>query len=242
VKNKISNDNIEALYKKELQNMALKLQSELEKQKIKAYLDDNSFRDYLVKLTVSINCIPMGSLSIYYKPTKNTYYLKKQITESEIDTVIDLSWDKVNNVTGHCFTDSSIYEAFVDGSYISGITSYGAIIYLGNEIKTKISGTISYIQFRQFGGELKAVIETLKWCHRNKIRKISINYDYHGIEKFITGEWRPRNILSVKYVDFVRKAKIEIKWRHIKSHTGNIKNNEADLLAKKAAMKKVNKF
>jgi ribonuclease HI len=218
--------------------MALKMQSELEKQKIKVSLDDNSFSKYFVKLAISINCISMGSLLIYYKPTKNTYSLKKQTINSRIDTVINLSWDKINNITGYCFINSGIHEAFVDGSYISGITSYGAIIYLENEIKAEISGTIPYIQFRQFGGELKAVIETLKWCHKNKIRKIRINYDYQGIEKLITGEWKAKNILSVKYVDFVRRAKIEIRWQYIKSHTGNIKNNKADLLAKKAAMKK----
>ncbi|MDR1401258.1 MAG: reverse transcriptase-like protein [Endomicrobium sp.] len=224
------------LYKSELQNKALELQNMLRKQNVSFFFDSNSFKDYSVKITIFTNNKSCGNILIYYKPTRNTYSIKKQLYNSEIDTTIDLAWDKINYF-GTYSAESNVYEAFVDGSYIAGITGYGTIIYLGNEIKAEISGTISNTQFRQFGGELRSVIEAVKWCQNNNVKKVRINYDYQGIEKFVSGKWKAKNILSKEYVDFILKTKIEIEWRHIKSHTGNPKNDKADFLAQKAAMR-----
>jgi len=222
------------LYKNELQNKTLELQNALKKQNIKISFDNNSFKDYLVRLNVSINNIFCGNILIYYKPTRNTYSLKKQLRRREAGAIIDSAWNKIN-----CFetypAESNIYEVFVDGSYIAGVTGYGAVIYLGEEIKAEISGTVPDAQFRQFGGELKSVVEALKWCQNNNVKKARINYDYQGIEKFASGKWKAKNPLSKEYVNFILKTEIEIEWRHIKSHTGNLKNDKADFLAQKAA-------
>jgi ribonuclease HI len=238
IKKPISREIKTTLYKNKLQNKALELQKALEKQNIKVSFGDNSFKDYFVKLNLNAGNISDRSLLIYYKPTKNTYSLKKQLEDSEIDKILVSAWNKIN-----CFetysAKSNIYEAFVDGSYISGVTGYGAVIYLGEEIKAEISGTIPDTNFRQFGGELKSVIETIKWCQDNNVKKVRINYDYQGIEKFATGKWKAGNTLSKEYVNFILKTKTEIEWRHIKSHTGNLKNDKADLLAQKAARKKI---
>lgn len=224
-----------ALYKDELCNKALELRKALLEENIEISFNDDNFRDYLLIISVSKNGQPSGKLSIYYKPSKNTYSVKKQIENEEISKIVDAVWDKLNG----SFTydaKSGIYEAFVDGSYISGVTGYGAVIYLGDERKAEITGTIPDVEFRQFGGELQSVVEVLKWCAVNKVLKVRVNYDYQGIEKFATGEWKPKNDLSKDYVNFIKNTNIHIEWRHIKSHTGNSKNDEADALAKKAAM------
>jgi ribonuclease HI len=221
------------LYKKELKSKALEFQKELKSQDIGIAFDDMSFRDYLVILNVKIKGSSIGKLSLYYKPTKKTYSLKRQVSNPKTDTVIELLWNKLNSSDTYS-AESGIYEAFVDGSYIAGVTGYGAVIYLGDEIKTELSGVISDTQFRQFGGELQAVIEMLKWCHDNNVKKIRINYDYEGIEKFATGKWKARNSISSNYINFLRKVQIAIEWRHTKSHTGNVKNDRADFLARKA--------
>jgi ribonuclease HI len=228
-----TNNNI-TLCKRELQSKALELQNELKKQNTDVLFDNSSFRDYLVRLVVSSKGISKGKLFLYYKPSKKTYSLKRQITNPETDFIIKSTWNKLNGSEIYS-SESGIYEAFVDGSYIAGITGYGAVVYLGNEVKAELSGTITDTQFRQFGGELKSVIETLKWCNKNNIKKIRINYDYSGIEKFATGKWKARNNLSINYINFLHTVQIEIEWRHIKSHTGNVKNNRADFLAKRAA-------
>jgi ribonuclease HI len=225
------------LYKNELKNKALELREEFDKKDLELIFDDSSFKDYLVKIVVKTKKgITKGNLLIYYKPTKDTYSLKRQIKDVQIDLFIDSLWNKLNG--SEIYTaKSGIYEAFVDGSYINGTAGYGAIIYLGDEIKAELSGTFPNMQFRQFGGELKSVIETLKWCNKNNVRKIRINYDYEGIEKLASGEWKSGNELSRDYVNFIRQIDVEIEWRHIKSHTGNIKNGKADLLAKRATSK-----
>jgi ribonuclease HI len=220
--------------KNELQNKALELKNELQRQNLNVLFNDSSFRDYLVKLTVSVDGKLKGYLLLYYKPTKNTFSLRRQIEDLAVDCLIDFLWNKLNNSDIYSL-ESGIYEAFVDGSYILGTTGYGAVIYLGNEIKTEISGTISDVQFRQFGGELKSVIETLKWCGENSVKKIRINYDYEGIEKFALGKWKAKNTLAMEYTHFIHRTQTKIEWRHIKSHTSNIKNDRADFLAKKAA-------
>jgi ribonuclease HI len=225
------------LYKNELKNKALKLREEFDKKDLDLIFDDNSFKDYLVKIVVKTKKgITKGNLFIYYKPTKDTYSLKWQTKDIQTDLFIDSLWNKLNG--SEIYTaKSGIYEAFVDGSYINGTTGYGAVIYLGDEVKAELSGMIPDTQFRQFGGELKSVIETLKWCDENNVRKIRINYDYEGIEKFATGKWKPGNELSRDYVNFIHQVSVEIEWRHIKSHTGNIKNDKADLLAKRVTSK-----
>jgi ribonuclease HI len=223
------------LYKNELQNKAVELQTLLKKRSINASFDENSFKDYFVKLTIKTT----GNLLIYYKPTKDTYSLTKQLNDSKIEMIVDFVWNEINGSQTYS-AESGIYEAFVDGAYILGVTGYGAVVYLGEDVKTELSGTVPDTQFRQFGGELKSVIETIKWCRDNAVKKIRINYDYQGIEKFATGKWKARNNLSKEYIDFILKNTVEIEWRHIKSHTGNAKNDRADALAKKAALSKHN--
>ena len=206
----------------------------MKKQNTDIFFDNIFFRDYLARLDVSSKGIFKGKLSLYYKPSKKTYSLKRQIINPEIDFIIESTWNKLNGFETYS-SNSGIFEAFVDGSYISGITGYGAVIYLGDEIKAELSGSIADTQFRQFGGELKSVIEALKWCNENNVKKIRINYDYEGIEKFANGSWKAKNSLSMEYTNFLQTVQTEIEWRHIKSHTGNTKNDRADFLAKKAA-------
>jgi ribonuclease HI len=221
--------------KDELIAKALELKKEFETKNINVCFNDSSFKDYFVKIDINQKGILKETLYLYYKPSKQTYLLKKQIKNHDLDLIVDAIWNKLNGFETYD-TQSGIYEAFVDGSYINGITGYASVIYLGNNIKAELHGTIANTQFRQFGGELKSVIETLKWCKQNNIKKIRINYDYIGIENFAIGKWQAKNELSLEYINFIKKTNTEIQWRHIKSHTGNIKNNKADILAKKAAM------
>jgi ribonuclease HI len=224
------------LYKKELQIKALKLKKKLKKKHIELIFDNTSFKNYLLKIIVKTNNVFIGSLFIYYKPTKKTYLLKQQIKNCNINKIINIVWDKLNNFNVYPYK-KNIYEAFVDGSYYNKIVGYGSIVYLENKIKTKISGIILNSESRQIAGELKSVIETIKWCNKNGIKNIRINYDYFGIEKFATGEWKAKNKISIEYKNFINNSNINIEWRHINSHTGNIKNNIADNLAKKAITK-----
>ena len=66
-------------------------------------------------------------------------------------------------------------------------------------------------------------------------KAIEIRYDYEGIEKWVTGEWRSKTELTQKYAEAMRgwSRSIEIKFTKVPAHS-HVKYNElADYLAKK---------
>ena len=56
---------------------------------------------------------------------------------------------------------------------------------------------------RQINGELESTIHALRYVleHLNEIddKKITIFYDYEGIEKWATGEWTARKDVAIDY-------------------------------------------
>lgn len=220
------------LFKSELITKIIEFSKKLHQCNLDIKYDESSFRDYLLIAQVYTNRQLCGKISMYYKPTKKTFSLKTNIANEEIQKIVLKEWDKLNGMD--IFDGKSgIYEAFVDGSFISQKTRYASVIYLGNEIKAELCGTIEDTSCRQFGGELKSVIETIKWCRQNNVKQVRINYDYEGIEKFATGKWQAKNTLSKEYVNFIQQVDdVKILWRHVRSHSGNERNNRVDLLAK----------
>jgi len=203
-----------------------------------ASFDDDSFRDYLLQISIKNKLIKLGKISVYYKPSKKSYSLvTTNIKDKESVEIINKCWDEVNEFKTFK-EDSGIYEAFVDGSYIDGKTGYGAVIFLGDKKIQDFSGRLDDTSTRQFGGELYSVTLVLKWCELNNIKKIRINYDYLGIEYFATGKWQAKNNLAQEYKEIVNScSNIDIIWRKIDSHTGNKKNDLADKLAKEGINK-----
>lgn len=224
------------LCRKELELFGTKFVTLLNNNNFIADFDDNSFRDYLLQISIKNKLIKLGKISIYYKPSKKSYSLvTTNIKDKCAVDLINKCWDEINGF--QTFSEKSgVYEAFVDGSYISGKTGYGAAIFLGDKKVKEFSGRLDDTSTRQFGGELYSVILVLKWCEINNINKIRINYDYLGIEYFATGKWQPKNNLAQEYKTIIDSCKnINIIWRKIDSHTGNKKNDLADKLAKEGA-------
>lgn len=130
------------------------------------------------------------------------------------------------------------YEIYVDGSFINGATGYGAVILKNGKVVDELSGAVAASEVnntRQVAGELIAVKEALKWCREHSIAEVSIYYDYLGIEKWATGQWKTNQPLTKEYALFVRECPIKIHWHKVASHTGNRWNDRADALAKKGA-------
>jgi viroplasmin and RNaseH domain-containing protein len=96
-------------------------------------------------------------------------------------------------------------------------------------------GALEVNNTRQVAGELIAVKEALKWCRDHSVSEIAIYYDYLGIEKWATGQWKTNQSLTQEYARFVRESPIRIHWNKVASHTGNRWNDRADALAKKGA-------
>lgn len=130
--------------------------------------------------------------------------------------------------------------AYVDGSYNDSLKKYafGCVfllpdgrIYLafGNGDDPKS------LQHRNVTGEMLGAMYAAKTAMRNGFRAVEIYYDYQGIEKWVTGEWKSKTKLTQKYALAMRQwAKdIRITFTKVEAHT-NVRFNElADKTAKR---------
>ena len=67
-------------------------------------------------------------------------------------------------------------------------------------------------------------------------KDLLIYYDYEGIEKWCSGEWKANKEGTIYYRQFCIEAmkKINISFKKVKAHSGNKYNDMADKLAKQA--------
>ena len=131
-----------------------------------------------------------------------------------------------------------LYEIYVDGSFINGATGYGAVILENGKVVDELAGAVDASEVndtRQVAGELVAVKEALNWCRAHSVGEVSIYYDYLGIEKWPTGQWKTNQPLTRAYARFVAECPIRIHWHKVDSHTGDRWNDRADALAKQGA-------
>jgi ribonuclease HI len=131
--------------------------------------------------------------------------------------------------------------AYVDGSFEQkiGKYSFGCVMLTpdGEIIRKSGNGdNPESVALRNVTGEMLGAMFAVKWCDKNEYSAIEICYDYMGIEKWATGEWRAKNSLTQKYAKFMREhsKKLDISFQKIAAHTGNKYNEEADKLAKSA--------
>jgi len=130
------------------------------------------------------------------------------------------------------------FEIYVDGSFINGATGYGAVVLENGKVMDELSGAVDASEVnetRQVAGELVAVKEALNWCCEHSVAEVSIYYDYLGIEKWATRQWKTNQPLTKDYARFVGECSIKIHWHKVDSHTGNRWNDRADALAKQGA-------
>ena len=135
--------------------------------------------------------------------------------------------------------DLSGLHAYVDGSFSNSLqeTGYGAVILYNGEIKHTISGkSKKYIDMRNIAGELFATGMAAKWALDNGYKEITIHHDYTGISAWAKGEWKTKQEGTINYKNYIEslKEQIEIKFIKVKSHSGDLYNDMADELAKKA--------
>lgn len=132
--------------------------------------------------------------------------------------------------------------AYVDGSYSKHINEniYGAgvvLIHPDNRKETvSLKGTEG-IELHNVAGELSAAMYAMKKAKDNGYNKLTLYYDYVGIENWLNGCWRTKNKYTKLYNQYyIQKIKpfLDIEFIKIKSHSKNMYNDEADLLAKRA--------
>ena len=136
-------------------------------------------------------------------------------------------------------------KIYTDGSCLNnpGDGGWAAIININGEVK-KISGSVKDTTNNKM--ELMAPIKALLEVEKNQLIEIYTDSQYvrlgitDWIHKWIKNNWQTSKKEPVKNKElwvqlYELTNSYKIKWIWVKAHAGNILNEEADFLAKKAA-------
>ena len=135
--------------------------------------------------------------------------------------------------------------AFVDGSYdVSREESgFGAIIVEADGTEhilskgfTRADAGEEFIHTRNVAAELQGVMEAVSWAVSHDKTKITVFYDYTGIEEWAMGRWQAKNSIPQGYVQFIfeKRSQIHIEFVKVPAHSGVEYNERADALARQA--------
>jgi ribonuclease HI len=130
--------------------------------------------------------------------------------------------------------------AYVDGSYLDATKefSYGVVLFYRN-MELRLSEKFSdkdYVKMRNVAGEIKGAEKAMRYCVENDIKELEIVYDYEGIERWCTGDWKatkPGTIAYKKFYDSLTD-RLNVTFRKVKGHSGDTYNDLADQLARSA--------
>ena len=156
----------------------------------------------------------------------------------------DIAQGEKNNssITTDNIEDSTSSEAvaYVDGSYniATGEYSYGMVFYHNGE-KLQMCEKFNDVEMktmRNVAGEIEGSMHAMAYCIENGIKSIDIYYDYEGIEKWALGIWKTNKKGTINYKKYYDEVKdrLAVHFIKVKGHSGNVGNDEADMLAKKA--------
>lgn len=130
--------------------------------------------------------------------------------------------------------------AYVDGSYDAQnkFYSYGVVLFTrdGKLTLSDRENDEKLVEMRNVAGEIRGSIIAMKESLKMGKDTLFLYYDYMGIEKWATGEWRTNKYgtkMYKAYYDSI-KDKLNVVFNKVKAHTGVEYNEEADRLAKKA--------
>jgi len=136
--------------------------------------------------------------------------------------------------------DDNTLIAYVDGSFDVATKQYGSgivLLYKDQKLTFSEKGSDeSLTSMRNVAGEIKGAEFAIDYASKSNYKKVIIHYDYEGIEKWCTSEWKANKEGTKAYRDFYINAvkNIIIEFVKVKAHTGDKYNEEADILAKKS--------
>ena len=132
--------------------------------------------------------------------------------------------------------------AYIDGSYDHDIKRYGwSAVVFTPEGRSEFSGAgeePELIGMRNVAGELTAAMRVMDMAVSQGKSKVTIYYDYNGIEKWAKGAWKTNLDFTRAYAAYARDVmcRTKLEFVKVKAHTGDARNGEADALAKKALL------
>lgn len=129
--------------------------------------------------------------------------------------------------------------AYVDGSYDDSLKKYafGCVFLLPDGrifVEYGNGDNAQSIQHRNVTGEMLGAMYAVKFAMLNGFSGLEIRYDYEGIAKWVTGEWRTKTELTGKYAASMREwaKSVEIRFTKVAAHTNVYYNELADKMAK----------
>ena len=143
--------------------------------------------------------------------------------------------------------------AYVDGSFSMGhdcegneVGIYGSGYYIIIEgvadpfMKAFGDADPTMATMRNVAGEIMAALAVVQNFEGVEDVDLSLYYDYEGIEKWVTGEWKAKKPETQAYRDVMRKAmeSVKINFIHVYGHTGVRGNEIVDQLAKQGVQMK----
>lgn len=146
--------------------------------------------------------------------------------------------EQVEDANAMSTTDHLI--AYVDGSYDHSQLryAYGCVLVLPEEEVT-LKGSDNhedYVSMRNVAGEILGSEQAVLWALEHGYKKVTIYYDYEGIEKWANNIWKANKPGTQRYKAFIaeKRKEIEISFQKVAAHTGVKYNEMADQLAKSA--------
>ena len=137
-------------------------------------------------------------------------------------------------------TESNTAIAYVDGSYNieTAVYGYGVVMFAGGREITmsECFSDPDMAQMRNVAGEIEGAKCAMQYARDNNIEEIDIYYDYEGIEKWCTGEWKTNKDGTIAYKKFYDEISgtVNVNFIKVKGHSGDKYNDQADRLAKDA--------
>lgn len=130
--------------------------------------------------------------------------------------------------------------AYVDGSYNVKTGEYGCgVVFFcaGEQFEISRKGEEKELaSMRNVAGEILGSELAMQEAVRRGVRKLTIFHDYQGIASWCLGEWKTNKegtIAYKRYYDSL-KGQIDISFRKVKGHSGDVWNDRADELARAA--------